>query len=355
MKCKPLLLAWLALLLASPAQAGRGPQAIRQSVRALGMGDAFLAVSNDESALFYNPAGLNRVETGQFEILGLQLGYNDATEFAANNSDKIADNLDQFVGNQVYLDLGLSYFSYTTTNFSYQLFDSAFFDVKIYNPVIPYFGVTAFTQRGQAIGFSFGIEGDGALGIGFKKITRTGANFGVHVSDLFSEEGIGTLDDYVEEASAQAFDLGWMQPLGELPLLGELQGALVWRNIGGLEFGEGGSIEESLDFGFAGTQQFQESHVTLAFDALNLRRAKPETMQNNFHYGLEWGLWPQANGRDAFALRAGVKGVYPTWGLTLNPKYLPLTLEYAVWSEEVGRYSGAYADRRKAIRFSINF
>lgn len=37
-----------------------------QAPRALGMGDAFVAVANDYSALFYNPAGLARREGGQF-------------------------------------------------------------------------------------------------------------------------------------------------------------------------------------------------------------------------------------------------------------------------------------------------
>lgn len=37
-----------------------------QAPRALGMGDAFVAVADDYSALFYNPAGLARREKGQF-------------------------------------------------------------------------------------------------------------------------------------------------------------------------------------------------------------------------------------------------------------------------------------------------
>lgn len=39
-----------------------------QSPRALGMGDAFVAVANDYSAVFYNPAGLARREDGQINM-----------------------------------------------------------------------------------------------------------------------------------------------------------------------------------------------------------------------------------------------------------------------------------------------
>lgn len=39
-----------------------------QSPRALGMGDAFVAVANDYSSIFYNPAGLARLEDGQINL-----------------------------------------------------------------------------------------------------------------------------------------------------------------------------------------------------------------------------------------------------------------------------------------------
>ena len=39
-----------------------------QSPRALGMGDAFVAVSNDYSALLYNPAALARLDSGQINL-----------------------------------------------------------------------------------------------------------------------------------------------------------------------------------------------------------------------------------------------------------------------------------------------
>jgi hypothetical protein len=39
-----------------------------QTARALGMGDAFVAVANDYSAIFYNPAGLARLDDGQVNL-----------------------------------------------------------------------------------------------------------------------------------------------------------------------------------------------------------------------------------------------------------------------------------------------
>lgn len=49
-----------------------------ESARALGMGDAFIAVANDYSAIFYNPAGLARREDGELN-LSIGLGGSIAT------------------------------------------------------------------------------------------------------------------------------------------------------------------------------------------------------------------------------------------------------------------------------------
>lgn len=49
------------------------------SVRALGMGDAYTALANDESALFYNPAGLARVRGINWKIFGVGAGASGLT------------------------------------------------------------------------------------------------------------------------------------------------------------------------------------------------------------------------------------------------------------------------------------
>ncbi|MGZ3774583.1 MAG: hypothetical protein ACXVCY_02010 [Pseudobdellovibrionaceae bacterium] len=64
-----------------------------QAPRALGMGDAFIAVANDYTAMFYNPAGLARRDDGQINLSmsyaatsGLMTFYNEYNDI--NNSSK---------------------------------------------------------------------------------------------------------------------------------------------------------------------------------------------------------------------------------------------------------------------------
>ena len=57
----------LVAVLSGPAFAKELP-AFYEGVRPLGMGGAFTAIADDNNAIFYNPAGLNRLETWSFEV-----------------------------------------------------------------------------------------------------------------------------------------------------------------------------------------------------------------------------------------------------------------------------------------------
>lgn len=62
-----------------------------ESQRALGMGDAFTAVANDYSAIFYNPAGLARREEGQVN-LSLNVGATPALNDFYSDFNKISNS-----------------------------------------------------------------------------------------------------------------------------------------------------------------------------------------------------------------------------------------------------------------------
>ncbi len=77
-----------------------------QSPRALGMGDAFVAVADDYTAIFYNPAGLARRENGQVNLSMTYAGTPGAKDFY-DEYKEIEDNpaLDQNAKDNAYYAL----------------------------------------------------------------------------------------------------------------------------------------------------------------------------------------------------------------------------------------------------------
>ena len=57
-----------------------------QSPRALGMGDAFVAIASDYSAILYNPAGLARREDGQVNLSMEFAGSKSYADFSKETS-----------------------------------------------------------------------------------------------------------------------------------------------------------------------------------------------------------------------------------------------------------------------------
>lgn len=76
-----------------------------QAPRALGMGDAFVAVANDYSAIFYNPAGLARREDGQINLSMSYAATPGAMDFYNEYSDIEGSTMSDTDKQTAYLEL----------------------------------------------------------------------------------------------------------------------------------------------------------------------------------------------------------------------------------------------------------
>jgi hypothetical protein len=69
------------------------PQSFIQGVRPLGMGGAFVALSDDQNAVFYNPAGLTQRRGGQFTLFEMPISISDDIfqfqKFYSDNKDEL--------------------------------------------------------------------------------------------------------------------------------------------------------------------------------------------------------------------------------------------------------------------------
>jgi hypothetical protein len=135
---------------------GDEPQYIKRSVRALGMGNAFVAVANDENALFYNPAGLHAIQQHIFEVLTVNASVNqNFLDLGKESGDDEAAAIGKLVGKKLYLDANLGLLSISGPGWGYSIFGSSLFDAKIRNPSVPYLELKTYLQYGAIGGLAF--------------------------------------------------------------------------------------------------------------------------------------------------------------------------------------------------------
>ncbi len=323
------------------------------------MGNAFIAATNDQSALFYNPAGLESVHNYIFDIVTVGVTVNQQTlEVAdASGNDAVAA-LGAATGGKLYQEIPLSAFSMVGPGWGWSLFGTVVLDTQVHNPVVPWFGVNYYAQTGAVIGGSMSFF-DHSLDVGvtYKQISRAGLGQEFHIVDFVDPDFEETVQDDLETGKMQsATDVGAIyhyDAFYDFPI----KLAAVMHNIGSLDFGSTGKIPTTLDLGMATETEFLGLDLLAAADFVDTGFAATEqkSWRRNVNLGVELGMWMRSNGHHALSYRMGMKGVYPSSGFTLNVPYLPLEVTYAKWSEEIGSYAGSLEDKRQSVELTIGF
>ena len=327
------------------------------------MGNAFIAATNDDSALFYNPAGLESVKNYTFELVSFGGTINQSTLdiAAASGSDSTA-LLGAMTGGKIYNELNGSGLSFVAPGWGWSFFGGLVIEPEIHNPVVPYFNVSGYVQGGAVAGFSMNFA-DQLLDVGvtFKSISRAGISKEVHLVDFLDEDFADTIQDEFETGSMQnAIDVGAIYHFENFYNY-QLKLGAVMRNIGGMDFGSTGSFPTTMDFGVASESEFFGVDLLLAADLIDatFKNTPTKSLKRNTNFGAEFGMFMRSNGQHALSYRVGMKGGYPSSGWTLNPHFLLLgvipKIEYAEWSEEIGTFGGANEDKRKSLQITFNF
>ncbi|MEZ0391751.1 MAG: hypothetical protein ACAH59_06020 [Pseudobdellovibrionaceae bacterium] len=197
-----------------------------QSSRALGMGDAFVATANDYTALFYNPAGLARRDTGQIN-LSIELGggvdtykfYEDMSEVEkaeyANDSEKMqaySEFLNEYYGKPLNFRVKAFEAIWARPGWAIGFVPMDFsFEGQIHNQGTPALDVRAFADTTLAYGYGSDIKGvtSGRLSWGTtaKFINRGYINREVNAVDLVADPKTVKKED-ARDGYTVDFDLG---------------------------------------------------------------------------------------------------------------------------------------------------
>jgi hypothetical protein len=181
-----LAILFLTSLCASVSNAEEYPY-IYKGIRPMGMGGAFVAVSNDANALFYNPAGLSNITEKKLSLLSVEIeqseggydAYRDARGVDTQNSQETAEYLRDYIGDRKHVAVA-SFPHYERPSFAFGLFGTSKYDFAARDYANPKLMVNGNQDLGAAIGYAHPFfEKKLSVGASAKYVSRKSVQQGV--------------------------------------------------------------------------------------------------------------------------------------------------------------------------------
>jgi hypothetical protein len=388
----------LAQTLNQPGRFGQTGPSTNRSVRALGMGNAFIALKGSASSPFYNPAGLNDLEKARFEFVGPTFEMSagaidligdvqdlvDAIDNATTDAEKVRA-LDAFVndkyGSFESFRVASNLFSYLRKNFAVGVLIEERLDVAFRNPISPTFDVRNISDVMFFVSGAYGFW-DGLLQVGgtLKPTVRTSVTEQIDVATAINEEVDDVFKKLLYPHFGIGFDLGVKSNLDipvlrDIPIYKQLYTflkpsiGLTYQDIANTRYtvglrGDGagqsgiedttkfqnavdGEIEneQSVSVGIAVSPDLWIVQTNFAMDFRNLNQ--DGDFLSHFNIGGEATFFKM------LSARAGFNQGYVTGGVGVDIGFI--RFDFATYAEEVGIHSRQGSDRRYAFSFSGGF
>jgi hypothetical protein len=383
-----LVVMWF-LFVTSVLQAGGELRRPFQGIRNLGMGNVGVAMSHDENALFYNPAGLAAVDT---TIVSIPF-VNEVSKDTLSLTSQVAKlGSDSTTADTVALALGkqIHYRNMTALNViipfgSLMTFGAAAglettIDLSASNPVGIQFNYGMRLDQIYNIGggFNFG-RGRWLIGVNVEKYKRCDYPVKtVAMSTLLNSSNIASDVGFCKTdlmRDGQTYGFGFQNRMSSFSTLRMVWGMSV-RNLGGLKFARKDNETNPLDqkaeynIGIAMTpfdsmlfRNFYEIDIRdLTFDHSDdayctANKNSSDCNMKRIHIGTEFGFWPIDSGASALALRLGWNQGYVSQGLEINPLifFRGLSIQYADYKVETGNSAGDKPERRRTLQVNLGF
>ncbi len=345
------LLAVTLALTAGTAKAGPlAPSTLNSSIRALGMGDAFTAVANDHTSLFYNPAGLAKVRGINWRLFAIGGGgsgveaYEKVTDIQSDSSDDFSEAIGALYGETASVNFsGESVF--TMPLFGFGVYNHTMAQLRVNNPVYPALQTTFVNDYGYVMGVGLPL-GLVHWGLDLKYIKRTGAD------TVFGPSSVADLDSEAITSRLTQWGVGYGADMGAslvipTPILSATVSA-VWKNMGQTHF-RSESLSEipyddnEINFGTALEIDLPLLTITPAVDVRYLNRSDLQLMRK-VNFGIEIDL-------PLLDIRGGFREGYYTAGVGVDLGLF--RVDAATYGVELGAYPGQLEDRRYVVEFAM--
>ncbi len=339
-------------------------------LRPLAMGNAYVAVADDYNALFYNPAGLARLDSWSLEVFNPRLGVsattlktiNDFTNLASSNSSSVDATLSVFetmTGKPQWVNLGATP-HFILPGFGLGIGLDIGGSMVIHRSTISAdldAGANAIVPIAFAKNF---LEDRLSIGATIKGVYKQGVEREFSLADInaFSKSQTSSsgnqLKDYFVGGTGFGVDLGMLfTPV----TVGEPTFGMSVTDIGGtpykassmgeLKFGAPKPREPSLNTGISFKPIKTGSYYVLTsmdVHAVN----QPIHFSKKVNFGAEWGL------SKALKVQAGLHQGSVSGGLQLD--LWLLILRFVTYTEQLGTVAGeseSAADRRYMAQLKL--
>lgn len=347
---------------------------LTKSVRALGMGGAFYGLSDDQHALFYNPAGLSLIRKESewlFSLRGEVAGNSiSGIQKLASGSDKtlegLVNSLQEFQGKPIYGGVGVLPFL-VKKNFAMGMLIA---DTKVQVAVLgrdldTVFDVTAISDSGLFVGYGREAFLDGLhLGLTVKAVVRGGGRRLFEATEIAQGNSIDLSPARLGGVGAGIdADFGAIYEV-PVPIGLEHHASLTFNNIlasdlSMLRFeGTPPRLQRTVSLGwhstFEGWEFIDNFHVLVDFAEFGLGgedSADFGARKGSFFKHMNLGVEMPIQGW--FVLRGGFYQGNFTAGLGIRTRFFNLDL--ATYEPELNQTISTLSSRRFALSMSFGF
>lgn len=384
----------LAALLLAPAPPAWGAKALPRyfpHIRPLLMGDAYVAVGDEASTVFYNPAGIANLPKSTWEVNlplpQLDLGpiFRDALADPEKVSTKYEDlttsEFRDLLGTRLYSNLNwrLPFVTLAERGLAFGLGVDVLTNTEVLgNPVLP--GLHLELHADALVFFTYAGRPTENLSLGItpKVIDRIGIDYTFTFGELFASgstldiENHPAFKDFTSGVTyvAGGVDLGfiyrfpfweaWEPRFGAAAL--NIGGYHTDVGLKGIEFGKrptpydppiGGEIPQLNSVGFAVSPTYAGIRYTVALDAVDVTRT---VLPGNDWYkrtrlGLEIGIGIKPDNTALFSILAGFNATHPSFGV-LSRVWL-FEVGFGTYEVELGQEAGDQTEQRTIFTFSL--
>ncbi len=351
------VLAQTALLLSPAVASAVDFQPMYRSPHYAAMGGAYVALVEEDDALYLNPAGLaaSKDLKLKYMVVDTELSSSVLTDGPA-----IATALQSFSGSSIDAILGKNaFFKATATptlvgpNLAFGYLYDGQVALRSENAAYPQINVGYRTTQGGQVGWGTTIGGVGRpsrrkallrFGVAAKMLSRRGGYRNIPISTLLTASTDAVKDIFGDAKIGYGVDAG-LQGLWRVSKRFSLLGGVSMTDIGHTSFGDGPDlIPMNLSYGIAGRTELSFARLTVAYDYQNALTDADWRRKN--HLGAELAL-------PLLSLYAGLNQVYMTYGAAFD--LWVFRVSGAIYTEEQGGLIRQSPERRFALRLGLNF